>query len=91
MSSEMITELSNAFGISAVWIVFFFLVILIWSATWKLMAMWKSARKGSLAWFILLGIVNTLGILEILYIYVFSEIKREKRIRRTSKPKRKRR
>lgn len=91
MSSEMMTELSGAFGISSWWILFFFIVIIIWSAIWKLIAMWKSARKGSLAWFIILGIFNTLGILEILYIYVFSEMKREKKAGKTFKPKKKRR
>ncbi len=34
--------------------------------------MWKAARKDQLWWFVAFNIVNTLGILEILYIYVFS-------------------
>jgi hypothetical protein len=54
------------------------------------MALWKSARKGSLAWFIVLGIVNTVGILEILYLYVFSEIKLEKGKKKSRAKKRKR-
>ena len=87
MSSLMITELSNAFGISYMTILFLFIIILLWSIVWKLLALWKSARKGSLAWFIVLGIVNTIGILEILYIYVFSEMKSGRR----AKSKRKRR
>ncbi len=75
MSFVMITELSNTFGVDYRAMFFLFVLIVIWSVVWKLMALWKSARKGSLAWFIVLGIVNTLGILEILYIYVFSEMK----------------
>jgi predicted membrane channel-forming protein YqfA (hemolysin III family) len=55
------------------WLLFLFVVVVIWSAVWKLIALWKSARKKDLVWFIILGIVNTLGILEILYIYVFSK------------------
>jgi len=43
-------------------------VILIWSFVWKGLALWKSARKTQLAWFIIILIVNTLGILEILYV-----------------------
>jgi len=54
-----------------VWI---FSAIMIWSLAWKLAALWKAARKGSLFWFIALALINTVGILEILYIFVFSEI-----------------
>ena len=49
-------------------------IILIWSLVWKGIALWKSARKGSPIWFVVLLIVNTVGILEILYIYVFSKM-----------------
>jgi hypothetical protein len=47
--------------------------VLIWSAVWKILALWKAARNKSLVWFIVLALVNTLGILEILYLFVFSE------------------
>ena len=57
------------------WMFALFAVIMIWSYVWKLLALWKSARKGSLAWFAILALVNTVGILEILYIFVFSEMK----------------
>jgi methionyl-tRNA synthetase len=48
---------------------------MVWSAIWKIAALWKSARRGSFIWFIILFLVNTVGILEILYIFVFSEMK----------------
>lgn len=47
--------------------------LMIWSIVWKGWALWKSARAGSKGWFIVLLIVNTLGILDILYIYIFSK------------------
>jgi len=53
------------------------ILVLIWSLVWKAIALWKAARKGHLVWFIVLLIVNTLGILEILYIFLLSEIKLE--------------
>ena len=56
-------------------------VIFIWGIAWKLTALWKSARRGSLFWFIVLALVNTVGILEILYIFVFSELEHTKMIR----------
>ena len=54
-------------------------LILVWSAIWKLFAMWKSARRNSPVWFVLLFLINTIGILDILYIYVFSEIGKRKK------------
>ncbi len=56
----------------AVWLL---AIILIWTLIWKLLALWKSARKGHVAWFIVIAVVNLVGILEILYIFVFSEMK----------------
>jgi hypothetical protein len=50
-----------------------FLALFFWTIAWKGMALWKSARKDQKPWFVAFLFVNTLGILEILYIYVFSE------------------
>jgi len=52
-----------------------FFIIIAWTLYWKGVALWKSARLGSQGWFIALLIINTIGILEILYIYVFSKKK----------------
>ena len=48
-------------------------VLAIWDGVWKLIALWKSARNGQLAWFICLAIFNTAGILPILYILRFQK------------------
>jgi len=50
-------------------------VIVVWTLVWKAFSLWKSARKNQPVWFIVLLLVNTLGILEMLYIYIFSEMK----------------
>lgn len=55
----------------------FLIIFVFWSIIWKGMALWKAARLGSKGWFVALLIINTLGILEILYLYVFS--KKEKK------------
>lgn len=52
------------------WLLF---LILAWSLVWKGWAPWIAARKKSVVWFIVLLVVNTVGILEILYIFVFSK------------------
>jgi len=48
-------------------------VLILWSIFWKGLALWKAAREGSRIWFVVLLVVNTAGILEILYLYVFSK------------------
>ncbi len=59
------------------------LAILIWSMVWKGIALWKASKKNSVPWFVVLLVVNTAGILEILYTYLFSEMKfDEKRSRK---------
>ena len=49
------------------------IILVVWTLPWKGVAMWKAARLKDKWWFIALLIVNTLGILEILYIFVFSK------------------
>lgn len=49
-------------------------IVLIWTMIWKGIALWKSSRKNHMVWFIVLLLLNTMGILEILYIFVFSKI-----------------
>jgi len=56
------------------------IIVALWTLPWKGIALWKSARRKELGWFIALLVVNLVGILEILYIFVFSkrnEIPRE--------------
>lgn len=64
--STIATQLGMSVGLLA--------IIIIWSLVWKLIALWKSAQNNQVAWFIVLGLVNTMGILEILYIFVFSKL-----------------
>ncbi len=52
---------------------FMIFILVLWSIIWKGLALWKAARLGSRVWFVVLLVVNTLGILEILYLYVFSK------------------
>lgn len=70
-----LTIISNQLGISILSLLTILLTIFIWEFVWKLLALWKSARNGSIVWFIILGLFNTIGILPILYIFVFSKFK----------------
>lgn len=83
---DYLTTIAQQFGIP----LWFLIAIIIWSYVWKLLALWKSARKGSIVWFILLAVINTAGILEILYIFVFSKMKCcEFKMKKKTPPKKK--
>jgi len=49
------------------------LLLIIWSIIWKGIALWRAARLGSQAWFVILLIVNTFGVLEIIYLFVVTK------------------
>lgn len=51
------------------------LVVMLWTLVWKGFALWKAASKKQPIWFILFLVVNTLGIIEIMYLFLFSKIK----------------
>ncbi len=52
------------------WFLTIILILVVWDVVWKLIALWKSARNGHLAWFICLGVLNTVGILPIIYLLI---------------------
>ena len=45
----------------------------VWTLPWKGYALWTSARRGEKWWFVALLLVNSLAILEIVYIFFFSK------------------
>ena len=49
------------------------LAFVVWTLYWKYQALWYAAKHDHKWWFIALLIVNTVGILEILYLKVFSK------------------
>lgn len=53
------------------WII---MLILLWTLPWKGVALWIAARRGHIGWFLFLLILNTLAILDILYIFIFSKL-----------------
>jgi len=57
-----------------------FIVLVLWSLVWKGFALWKAARAGDKAWFIILLVLNTAGILDMFYIFLFHSRPQEKQI-----------
>jgi predicted membrane protein len=82
-----LTEVSQALGVSPIIVSIFFAIIIFWVVFWKGLALWKAANKKSIYWFVILLVLNgiTLGILEILYIFVFSKINLKRKPNRKQK------
>lgn len=60
----------SAFGGGHYWAVG---LLLMWALPWKAWSMWIAAKQNQKIWFVALLAVNTAGLLEILYIFVFSK------------------
>jgi|CXWL01.1.fsa_nt_gi hypothetical protein len=55
------------------------LIAVLWSVAWKGYALWLAARNGHKWWFIALLLINTLAILEIIYIFAIGLPEMKKR------------
>ena len=60
----MLVELSSAQ-------LFIISVAIVWSLIWKGIGLWYSARNRQSVWYIIILLVNTLGILELIYLLFF--------------------
>lgn len=53
----------------------FFLLLLVWSFFWKGLALWHAAKRNEAWWFLVLLVVNTAGILELIYLFAIAKLK----------------
>lgn len=51
------------------------LALSVWSIIWKGLALWRAARLEQRNWFMAILVLNTVGILEIGYLFIFSKEK----------------
>jgi hypothetical protein len=65
-------------GLVAGWIGVLLIPLMIWSLFWKGWALWKAAKNDSKVWFIVLLLINTVGILDIIYIFLVAKKKSRK-------------
>lgn len=52
--------------------------LVVWSLVWKGLALWRAAHREEKGWFVALLVLSTVGILDILYLYVFSKEEEKK-------------
>jgi methionyl-tRNA synthetase len=53
-------------------------VLLLWSLVWKGLALWHSAKRGDGGWFVAILVINTAGVLEIIYLLFIAKIPLDK-------------
>ena len=51
----------------------FMLAVLVWTIYWKYQAIWYAVKHEHKWWFLAFLVINTVGILEILYLYIFAK------------------
>lgn len=49
--------------------------IFIWSLIWKGLALWRASKNDQRNWFMIMLVVNTIGILEIVYLFFLGKKK----------------
>lgn len=52
-----------------------FFVLFVWSLLWKGIALWNAVKNSQRNWFIAILVLNTVGILEIAYLFFFAKQK----------------
>lgn len=50
------------------WMNFGYIPTILWSLSWKGLALWHAAKREEKWWFIAMLVINTIGILEICYL-----------------------
>jgi methionyl-tRNA synthetase len=70
----------STFGTAGIpgWIIALVVVLGIWEAVWKAIALWRAGNDRNLLWFVLMFVLNTLGILEIIFIFGIIRPRRER-------------
>lgn len=51
------------------------ILLAVWSLPWKGVALWRAAQNRDKRWFVALLLINTLAVLDILYIYIWGKKK----------------
>lgn len=74
----MIQDLKMFSGLNETSQLVLLLFLLFWVLPWKGVALWKASRNNQKKWFIVLLVLNTFAILEIVYIFYFSQPRTEK-------------
>ena len=70
----MVLENLNNFLLQNLWVLS---LIITWELVWKAIALWKAAKLNHKIWFVVMLVVNTVGIIPIIYL-IFTRKKKRK-------------
>lgn len=48
------------------------IIVILWELIWKGFALWRSAKNGQKSWFVAILLINSFGLLPIIYLAFFS-------------------
>ena len=74
LGSQLNMQIEAWFGSSETALMFLVFFV-VWSLAWKGWSLWLAARRGEKLWFFALLLINSLGILEIIYIFLVAKRK----------------
>jgi uncharacterized membrane protein YiaA len=57
----------------SVWQSFLFYLAFLWSIIWKGIALWNASKNSQRNWFVAMLVLNTFGVLEIIYLFRFAK------------------
>ncbi len=67
-------SLSQSLSQNQTWLTIAFVLLNIWTLVWKGLALWKAGQLKQKVWFVLLLVINTMGLLEIAYVFFLSKV-----------------
>ena len=62
-------------GVNWLWL----MPLVVWTAIWEGLGLWRAARRKEIVWFILMLVLNTAGVLPIIYVIIARKKKGKKR------------
>lgn len=68
-----INILADGTIVYSAWLISLLIVSIIWELVWKALGIWRAGRRNQPIWFILILILNTVGILPIIYLVISSD------------------
>jgi len=70
MDTQTINLLANNLNLDPKVMSILIAILLLWTIIWKGFALWRAAELRQKYWFIAMLVINTLGILEIVYLFI---------------------
>ena len=58
-----------------------YVLAILWTLPWKGVALWKAARNYQKGWYVAMLVIQTLGILEIVYLLIFQKDRNPRYVR----------